>query len=232
MGPRQITRVKNEDTTLDAVRTLFDRWASNGRAEGMERGHSPTARQAFERLHVAAGQHYLDIGCGNGYTVRWAADVDPTTRAVGLDLSASMIARAREQTPQPNARFIHAPFPLPLLKARTFHAIFSMEVFYYLPDLSWGVLSAARLLVPGGLFACVVDYYEENVASHGWPADVGVPMTLLSAAEWREKFEEVGLEVIEQTQLTTPATAGEVRDWKHDVGSLLTLARRPIEERG
>lgn len=211
------------------MRSLFDAWAESGRADGMERGHTPTARQAFDRLHVAAGQHYLDIGCGNGYTVRWAADVDASVRAVGLDVSASMIRRARELTPQPNARFIHAPFPLPLLKARTFHAIFSMEVFYYLPDLSWGVLSAARLLVPGGLFACVVDYYEENAASHGWPEEVGVPMTRLSEAGWRSTFEDVGLEVVEQARLLAPSVPGEAPGWKQQVGSLLTLARRPLD---
>lgn len=216
-----------DDVQVDQVRELFDRWADAGRAEGMERGHTPTARQAFDRLRVSPGQHYLDIGCGNGYTVRWAADIDPTVHAVGLDVSAKMVERARELSPQPNTRFIHAPFPLPLLKAKAFAAIFSMEVFYYLPDLTWGVLSAARLLEVGGRFACVVDYYEENEASHSWPEDVGVEMKLLSEKGWRDVMEEVGLEVLEQARLKTPLADGAEPSWKQEVGSLLTLARRP-----
>ncbi len=212
-----------EEDRLDAVRDVFDRWATSGRAEGMERGHAPTARQAFDRLGVRAGQHFLDVGCGNGYAVRWAASIDPTTRAVGIDLSAAMIARARAETPAPNARFIHAPFPLPLLRARTFDAILSMEAFYYLPDPGWGAISAARLLAPGGLFACVVDFYEENPASHDWPEQVGVPMYRLPAAGWRALLAATGLEVVEQTRLHAPdAPPG-------DAGSLLTLARRPEE---
>lgn len=214
--------MKPEDQ-LDRVTRLFDAWADAGRAEGMERGHAPTARQAFDRLGVAPGQHYLDVGCGNGYTVRWAAEVDPSVQAVGIDVSPNMIERARAMTDAPNARFIHAPFPLPLLKAKAFDAIFSMEVFYYLPDLTWGVLSAARLLKPGGLFACVVDYYEENAASHGWPEDVGVEMNRLSEAGWADAMTEVGLELVEQRRLTDPIAEG----WKRDVGSLMTLARRP-----
>lgn len=206
---------------LEQVRTLFDRWAETGRAEGMERGHGPTARKAFDRLGVRAGTRYLDIGCGNGYTVRWAAELGAT--AVGIDVSEKMIARARSLSPA-GTRFIHAPYPLPILKAKSFDAIFSMEVFYYLPDVTWGVLSTARLLAPGGLFACVVDYYDENPASHSWPEDVGVKMNLLSERGWRDAMEQVGLEVVEQARLTDP-DADEA--WKRDVGSLLTLARRP-----
>ncbi|MEM9075028.1 MAG: class I SAM-dependent methyltransferase [Myxococcota bacterium] len=211
------------DTQVDRVRELFDTWAQTGRAEGMEKGHTPTARPAFDRLEVSAEQHYLDIGCGNGYTVRWAAAIDPTVQAIGIDLSEEMVLRARSQTKADNARFIHAPFPLPLLKAKTFDAIFSMEVFYYLPDLPWALVSVGRLLKPGGRFACVVDYYEENPASHSWPEDVGVAMNRLSKVQWRDAMSEVGLEVIEQTQLCDPAAEG----WKRDVGSLLTVAQRP-----
>ncbi len=206
---------------LDQVRELFDAWAEAGRAEGMERGHGPTARQAFDRLGIGADSRFLDIGCGNGYTVRWAAELGAT--AVGIDVSEKMIVRSRELSP-PQTRFIHAPFPLPMLKAKSFDAIFSMEVFYYFPDLTWAVLSTARLLRPGGLFACIVDYYEENRASHSWPEDVGVAMNLLSEQDWRLAMEEVGLEVVEQTRLTDSNAA---ETWKREEGSLLTLARRP-----
>ena len=212
----------NEDQHVAAVRRLFDEWAQAGRAEGMQRGHAPAAREAFERLGLQPGQHYLDIGCGNGYSVRWAAELDPSVQAVGLDLSAEMIRLAREQSSQlENVRFVNAPFPLPLLKARTFHAILSMEVFYYLPDVAWGMLSAARLLVPGGLFACVVDHYEENPVSHDWAEQLGLPMHRLSERGWRDVVESTGLTVVEQRRLC--ASVGE----PVSAGSLLTLCRRP-----
>ena len=135
------------------VQALFDRWADNGRAEGMEEGHTPTAREAFERLKLTPGDSYLDIGCGNGYSVRWAAQLDPSIRATGLDLSPQMIARAREQSSEhPNTRIIHAPFPHPKLRDGAFNAIFSSEVFYYLPDLCVGLREVARHMASGMRF--------------------------------------------------------------------------------
>ena len=153
---------------MERVSALFDEWSVNGRAEGMEEGHTPMARRAFEQLNVRPGQNYLDIGCGNGYAVRWAAAVDPSVQAVGIDVSAGMVERARSQSKAyENARFIHAPFPLPILKAKSFDSILSMEAFYYFRELQWALVSTIRLLRPGGLFACVIDYYTENQGRKG-----------------------------------------------------------------
>jgi len=103
-----------------------------------------------------------------------------------------------------------------------------MEVFYYLPELQWALVSVIRLLKPGGMFACVVDYYDENDASHSWPEDVGVQMNLLSAEAWREAMLDVGFELVEQTRLLPPADES-APDWKHQQGTLMTLVRRPLE---
>jgi ubiquinone/menaquinone biosynthesis C-methylase UbiE len=221
----------SEKKQLHRVSEVFDAWAESGRAEGMEEGHAFAAREAFRRLELEPGQRYLDIGCGNGYSVRWAAEQAESVEAYGLDVSAKMIARARRQSEHlPNARFIHAPFPIRELKARSFDAMLSMEVFYYLENLEWGLLSAARLLKPGGRFACVVDYYEENVASHDWPQDLSVKMTLLSADGWQAAMTDVGFEVLDQTRIKAPLAADEEPSWKHTEGSLLTVVSAPWHE--
>ncbi len=208
------------------VTHVFDAWADAGRAEGMERGHEPMARPSFERLRVGPGSRYLDVGCGNGYTVRWAADAG--AQALGIDAAPRMIARARAATQADNASFEVARFPeheLSQLAPASIDAVFSMEVFYYLPDLNAALSEVARLLAPEGRFACVVDFYGENEASHGWPDDLGVSMHLLDAAQWRSAFEAAGLRVVEQTRLRQPA-APDVADWKVEHGSLLTLGSR------
>ena len=213
---------------MERVSTLFDEWSVNGRAEGMEEGHTPMARRAFEQLNVGPGQNYLDIGCGNGYAVRWAAAVDPSVQAVGIDVSAGMVERARSQSKAyENARFIHAPFPLPILKAKSFDSILSMEAFYYFRELQWALVSTIRLLRPGGLFACVIDYYTENQGSEGWDELTGIPLNRLSMAEWAEEMSAVGFEVVEQTQLKADRLPGQTPDWRHTHGSLFTLCRRP-----
>jgi hypothetical protein len=91
--------------------------------------------------------------------------------------------------------------------------------------LSAALEEVARLLKPRGLFVCVVDFYQENSASHSWPEDVGVAMRLLSAAQWREAFEDAGLEVVEQSRITLPAEQAS-ESWKVDVGSLMTAGQR------
>jgi SAM-dependent methyltransferase len=218
-----------EDPRIVRLREVFEAWAREGRAEGMERGHGAAARRAFDLLELPREGWYLDVGCGNGYTVRWAAQEAPDGWAVGIDLSPAMIERARAaSTAFPNVEFQVAAFPDSTLPHGCFDAVLSMEVVYYLPDLDDALREIARLLVPGGRFACVVDYYEENPASHRWPDDVGVEMTLLDAAGWRRAVERAGLVVATQERVTQPAATG-LADWKVTVGSLLTLARRPEE---
>jgi cyclopropane fatty-acyl-phospholipid synthase-like methyltransferase len=219
--------MSTEREHVEKIQSLFDVWAENGRAEGMELGHTPMAKPAFLRLGLRSGQRYLDIGCGNGYSVRWAAE-NPEIDAIGLDVSDAMVTRARRLSEHlPNTRFIRSTFPLAILKPETFDAIFSMEVFYYLQNLPKALKSTLSLLKPGGLFACIVDFYEENSASHGWSDDIGINLNLLSKANWRTAMENAGFQVIEQTQLTAEVAAGEVPDWRHTQGSLLTLCRRP-----
>ena len=211
------------------VQAVFDDWADRGRAEGMEAGHGFAARAAFDRLELGAGDHYLDIGCGNGYSVRWASSrVGPEGRAVGIDLAPRMIDRARGAAMGlENVQFHRAAFPAHTLPREAFRGILSMEVLYYLPDLPGALQEIERLLVPGGRFACIVDYYQENAESHSWPNDLDCPMTLLSMAGWRAAFESAGLEAVEQICIQYPLAPGEAPGWKHTQGSLLTLGERP-----
>jgi len=218
-----------EDPRIAQLRDVFDGWARDGRAEGMERGHGVAARRAFDLLELPREGWYLDVGCGNGYTVRWAAEAARDGWAVGIDLSPAMVERARTASRGfPNIEFQVAAFPDSTLPHGCFDAVLSMEVVYYLPDLDAALGEIARLLVPGGRFACVVDYYEENVASHRWPEDLGVEMTLLDVTGWRRAMERVGLLVAAQERVTQPAADG-LAEWKVTEGSLLTLARRPEE---
>ena len=219
-------RPDNGEGQVNDVRELFDDWARSGRADGMERGHGPTARLAFDRLRLTETSRYLDIGCGNGYTVRWAARAVPKGRTVGLDVSEEMIALARRMSDGfPNAHFVAGSFPEANLGDDGFDAIFSMEVFYYLSDLDAAMQKIHDILRPGGSFACVVDYYGENPASHSWPEDLGLPMTLLDAAGWADAFRRVGIAVVEQKRLRLPSDQASA-EWKVTQGSLFTLGRR------
>lgn len=208
------------------VRAVFDEWAAEGRDEGMAEAHGPVARRVLDRLDLPPDGRFLDIGCGNGYAVRRVADRLPRGAAVGIDASPEMIRRARELSGGlGNVRFELATFPDHELSRGAFDAIFSMEVFYYFSDVGAALEETLRLLEPGGEFACVVDYYEENEASHGWPEYTGTRMELMSAAGWRDALEAAGFADVRQEQLTLPPEEAS-QDWHVSVGSLVTLGRR------
>ena len=65
---------------------------------------------SFGSPGLARGKHVLDIGCGCGTTtLQIASRIGPQGSAIGIDVSAPMLARARELTP-PGApvRFVEA----------------------------------------------------------------------------------------------------------------------------
>ena len=51
-------------------------------------------------LPELAGKRGVDLGCGFGWFCRWARE-EGAARVLGLDVSANMLARARETTPTP-----------------------------------------------------------------------------------------------------------------------------------
>lgn len=78
----------------------------------IDRQIEPLGRRALARAGLAAGERVLDVGCGCGATSLEAARrVAPGGSVLGLDLSAPMLARARERAAAEdvaNAEFLQA----------------------------------------------------------------------------------------------------------------------------
>src|SRR5829696_2883178 len=77
------------------------RYAAGDRTSGCS-GYDAELRRHNEVLRRAAGirphDHVLDIGCGTGQTTRQAARTARAGSALGVDISAPAITRARELT--------------------------------------------------------------------------------------------------------------------------------------
>src|ERR1700747_677481 len=59
---------------------------------------APVSESLFARTNVEHGERVIDIGCGCGSTtIELARRVGPTGDVVGVDVSAPMLARARER---------------------------------------------------------------------------------------------------------------------------------------
>jgi SAM-dependent methyltransferase len=60
----------------------------------------PIADLLIDRASIKAGERVLDVGCGSGSTTfAFARAVGPSGHVMGIDISAPMLARAREVTP-------------------------------------------------------------------------------------------------------------------------------------
>lgn len=69
-------------------------------ADGLDRQLAPVSQLLFEAADVQPGERVVDVGCGTGPTTRRAAELVGATGSVtGLDVSAEMLAAARDATP-------------------------------------------------------------------------------------------------------------------------------------
>lgn len=71
-------------------------WVAN--QDGLDSIHAGAARLLLEECAPEPGERILDVGCGAGATTRaLAAAVGPAGQVTGLDISAPLLDRAREQ---------------------------------------------------------------------------------------------------------------------------------------
>jgi SAM-dependent methyltransferase len=67
-------------------------------AEVLDRVLAPLGEAVMERADLRIGQRVLDVGCGGGATTLvLAGRVGPTGHVLGVDVSAPLLARARER---------------------------------------------------------------------------------------------------------------------------------------
>ena len=221
-----------------SVADEFDEWAHSGKDRGMEERHWHTAKHALRRLPVEAGDTVVDLGTGSGYALRALSETTGMGRGYGVDRSPAMLQNARSYADDPRLGFSRADFGhLPFATGHVDH-VFTMEAFYYATDLDAALREVARVLRPGGTFACAVNFYEENVHSYGWGETMDVDLTLWSAADYRTAFRDAGLHVASQEtvpdrEVEIPAAeAFPTENWEsredmieryRELGTLLTV---------
>jgi SAM-dependent methyltransferase len=207
------------------AKDVFEAWGRDHHADGMETEHWPRVRQVFDLIEPSAGD-YLEVGVGNGYGLAYMATHQfRNSRCVGMDLSASMVERARRRTKVlPNVAVETGDFLAWDFGARRFDAIFSMEVFYYFEDINAGLSKALSILNPRGTLWVAVNFYEENEESADWPDLLGTPMQRWSTRDYARGFERAGFTAVEQRMIAASVPEGS----KHgDAPTLLTCGRRP-----
>lgn len=106
-----------------------------------------------------------DIGCGRGTTTRMLAQRIPGAVVAGLDLSAALLAAARERQPEePAVRFVRSDFCRLPLADRSCHVVVAAFCLYHCADPGQEIGEIGRCLRPGGTAILVTksaDSYRE-----------------------------------------------------------------------
>lgn len=124
----------------------------------IDRQIAPLGERALAAAQLSPGERVLDVGCGCGQTtLRAAAHVDEAGEVLGIDLSAPMLARARERAREmgvTNVRFEQADAQTASLPQH-FDVLFSRfgVMFFDAPEAAFTNLR--RALRSGGRLAFV-----------------------------------------------------------------------------
>jgi SAM-dependent methyltransferase len=132
------------------------RWADRQQAQDIVL--APVADVLIDRAGAKAGERIVDVGCGAGATsIAFAQQVGPTGHVMGIDISAPMLARARQVAPpELPVEFVLADATVYPFVPAGFDLLVSRfgVMFFAEPALSFANLH--RALKPSGrlVFAC------------------------------------------------------------------------------
>ena len=122
-------------------------------------------------LPPLGGLRVVDLGCGFGWFCRWARQAGAAA-VLGLDLSESMLARARAMTDDPGIAYRRADLEALDLPAAGFDLAFSALALHYIEDLPRLLGCIRRALVPGGHLVASVEHPILTAPSRaGWVTD-------------------------------------------------------------
>ena len=118
--------------------------------------HARTSpREFFAPLALHAGLNVLDVGCGTGDFLGLLAPIVSPGRAVGVDLSETMIAEARQRSAEKidNLSFrvgsvLDLPFP-----PASFDRVLATQLLLHVPDPVKGLREMKRVLAPSGVIS-------------------------------------------------------------------------------
>ena len=152
----------------------------------------PFGERAMDRLALAPGQRVLDVGCGAGpTTVELARRVAPGGAVVGVDISPSMIerARARARDEHVDVEFMVGDVQVYDLGESSFDAAYSRFGVMFFADPVAAFTNIRRALRDGGrlAFAC-----WQPMAANEWMRVPGEAVTMVTGVAPPPRPDEPG----------------------------------------
>ena len=187
---------------------VFGEWADLDKDFGMEKNHKDSVINMIN-YSIKNLNHFtfIDAGCGNGWVIRKVSENKKCEKAIGVDGSKKMIAKAKKILPRHEYHCADLMTWRPQEKVNIVH---SMEVIYYVEDPKKLINDIFDFwLKPNGRLIIGIDFYFENKISHSWPESCGIKdMKLFSEKDWMNFFKSAGYNDIKSWRY------GEKEDWK------------------
>jgi len=182
----------------------------------------PTLRSMLPEM---AGKRVVDLGCGFGWFCRWAREAGAAS-VLGLDVSANMLARARETTVDAAIAYRQADLETLELPASSFDLAYSSLTLHYLERLGALFATIHRALAPGGCFVFSAehplytepgpDYLDEGPRTTDWLAK-GVVKQHRTLASYLNLLIDAGFTIRHVEEWgPTRAEIGAHPEWKID----------------
>jgi SAM-dependent methyltransferase len=205
------------------LREEFNRWAEEGRGEGMEQEHLAITLPVLERMQLRSTDNVLDVGCGAGWLARRLTERVSEGRVVGMDISDEMVRRARRNCAElAHVMFVAGGVEEIPWEGQFFDKVISVESAYYWPDPAAGLREIFRVLRENGAAWILINYYRDNPHCHQWGPLLPVPTKLLSTDEWSQLFRDAGFVDVAHSRIADPTPAPEVYSgrWFRDAEQL------------
>jgi len=155
------------------------------RARLLERART-SPQEFFAPLALCPGLNLLDVGCGTGDFLRLLAPIVSPGKAVGLDLSETMIAEAVQRSAEnlKNLSFrvgsaLELPFP-----GGSFDRVLATQVLLHIPDPWRALTEMKRVLAPSGLI-CFTEIDWGTLVVHSSDNELGRRFSELACRELR-----------------------------------------------
>ncbi len=146
----------NQQQIKDWNGAIGERWTTN--QDSLDRLLQTFADAALAAARLQPGERVLDIGCGCGATTLAAAtQVAPGGLALGVDISAIMLDRARQRAAASGsaARFVEADASVTIPEGAPFDALISRFGVMFFADPTAAFANLLEALKPGGRLAFV-----------------------------------------------------------------------------
>lgn len=184
------------------IQVEFDKWAVKGRGDEMKENHYYITSMTIDMMNIRGNERVLDVGCGNGWTVRLLSKMIKNGLVVGIDISPAMIREAVIKSSSIcNAKFYIGDADYIPYGDKIFDIVLCVETFYYYLNPFKVIYEMRRVLKDGGKAYIIVDLYKENPYSMKWIKFLKIPVTPLGERDYIDLINSAGLKLVEQRRL-------------------------------